>query len=84
MSEQKRQDGDEDSKRKELVSRLYAATRKNSDASDILLELLAYESAYFQRQISIRGVSERDADFHRGQLSAIKKLARRLKGESQE
>lgn len=69
---------------KELERAVYEDTKRNSELTDSLLALLAYESAYFQRQISIRGVSERDADFHRGQLSAIKKLARRLKGESQE
>jgi len=71
-------------KLKELERVVYEDTKRNSELTDSLLALLAYESAYFQRQISIRGVSERDADFHRGQLSAIKKLARRLKGESQE
>jgi len=71
-------------KLKELERAVYEDTKRNSELTDSLLALLAYESAYFQRQISIRGVSERDADFHRGQLSAIKKLARRLKGESQE
>lgn len=46
-----------------------------------MLEVLAYESAYRQRRINSIKSSERDADFSRGYLMALRNMAQRLKGE---
>lgn len=68
-------------KLKEMERAVYEEGRRSNTMTSRLLELLAYESAYFQRTINKRGIDQRDADFARGQLSILKKLAQRLKGE---
>lgn len=66
---------------KELDREIADAARQSQDLTRPLLEVLAYESSFRQRRINSMKTTEREADYSRGYLMALRLTAQRLKGE---
>lgn len=66
---------------RELDKEIADEARSAQSLVEPMIEVLAYESAYRQRRINSIKSTEREADFSRGYLMALKTMAQRLKGE---
>jgi hypothetical protein len=68
-------------RQRQLDVEIAAEAKRAVTLTEVMLESLAYESAYRQRRINSMKTSEREADYSRGYLMALKLMAQRLKGE---